>query len=92
MDITSFYFISFFLVLFICFYSVPVRFQWIILLGGSLFFYGYSGVKNICFVLLTAIISFFSGLILQTITWKNRQDFEMLLHQANNKYKENYHE
>ena len=45
-----------------------------------------------CFVLLTAIISFFSGLILQTITWKNRQDFEMLLHQANIEYKEKNHE
>lgn len=32
------------------------------------------------FVLLTAIISLFSGVILQTITWKNRQDFEMYLH------------
>ena len=32
-----------------------------------------------CFVILTAIISFFSGLVLQTITWKNKQDFEMQL-------------
>lgn len=45
-----------------------------------------------CFVLLAAIVSFFSGLILQTITWKNRQDFEMLLHQANNKFKEKKYE
>ena len=45
-----------------------------------------------CFVLLTAIISFFSGLILQTITWKNRQDFEMLLHEANNIFKEKSYE
>lgn len=33
-----------------------------------------------CFVILTAIISFFSGMVLQTITWKNKQDFEMQLH------------
>lgn len=32
-----------------------------------------------CFVLLAAIQSFFSGLILQTIGQKNRQDFEMQL-------------
>lgn len=31
------------------------------------------------FVLMTAIISFFSGMILQTIAHKNRQDFEMEL-------------
>ena len=32
-----------------------------------------------CFVVLTSIIAFFSGLILETINWKNRQDFEMNL-------------
>lgn len=31
------------------------------------------------FLILTAIISWFSGMILETITWKNRQDFEMQL-------------
>jgi len=31
------------------------------------------------FVILTAVLSFFSGVILETITWKNRQDFEMNL-------------
>jgi len=41
-----------------------------------------------CFVLLTAILSFFSGLILQTITWKNRQDFEMQLNRIYNEFKE----
>lgn len=32
-----------------------------------------------CFAILIGIISFFSGTILETITWKNRQDFEMEL-------------
>lgn len=36
-----------------------------------------------CFMILTGIISWFSGLILETITWKNRKDFEMELHIAN---------
>ena len=35
-----------------------------------------------CFSVLAAIQSFFSGLMLQTMRQKNRQDFEMLLHQA----------
>ena len=34
------------------------------------------------FILLTAIISLFSGLILNTITWKNKQDFESLFNKA----------
>lgn len=37
---------------------------------------------------LAAIISFFSGLVLDTMKQKNRQDFEMQLHSANNRYKE----
>ena len=32
-----------------------------------------------CFSLLTAVIALFSGVILETITWKNKQDFEMEL-------------
>lgn len=39
-----------------------------------------------CFVILTAIISWFSGQILHTIRWKNRQDFEMRLHQVKGDY------
>jgi len=31
------------------------------------------------FVFLIAIHSFFTGLLLQTILWKNKQDFEMNL-------------
>lgn len=38
--------------------------------------------------MLAAIISFFSGLVLDTIKQKNRQDFEMELHRANDMYKD----
>ena len=41
-----------------------------------------------CFALLTSIISLFSGVILDTITWKNRQDFEMELQRAKHWVKE----
>ena len=34
------------------------------------------------FAVLAAVNSFFAGLILETITWKNRQDFEMELHRV----------
>lgn len=34
------------------------------------------------FVMLASLMSFFCGLILETITWKNRQDFEMELHRV----------
>lgn len=38
--------------------------------------------------MLAAIISFFSGLVLDTMKQKNRQDFEMELHKSNDRYKE----
>jgi len=35
-----------------------------------------------CFAWLAALISFFVGIMLETITWKNRQDFELALLRA----------
>ena len=40
------------------------------------------------FVALAAIQSFFSGMILQNMVRKNRQDFEMELHRINDRYKD----
>ena len=39
-----------------------------------------------CFVILAAMVSFFAGLQLQTITRKNRQDFEMELQHVHYEY------
>ncbi len=40
------------------------------------------------FSILTSVISFFSGLVLQTIAWKNRQDFELAYNAAAEKKEE----
>lgn len=40
------------------------------------------------FVAMAAIISFFSGMVLDTIKQKNRQDFEMKLHSTDDRLKE----
>ena len=40
-----------------------------------------------CFVYLAAIIAFFAGVLLATISQKNRQDFEMILQQCDREYK-----
>ena len=40
-----------------------------------------------CFTLLAAIQSLFAGLMLQTMVQKNRQDFEMHLHEVSDKHK-----
>lgn len=41
-----------------------------------------------CFFALTAIVSFFGGLILDTIVKKDKQNFENQLHNASDKFKE----
>ena len=40
-----------------------------------------------CISILIGITSFFSGVILHTITWKNRQDFEMKLIEISDRFK-----
>jgi glycosyltransferase involved in cell wall biosynthesis len=42
----------------------------------------------ICFVILAAIISWFSGLILSTLVQQHKQDFEFKMHQVTNEYKQ----
>lgn len=39
------------------------------------------------FVLLTSILCLFAGIVLETMTWKNRQDFEMELHRISKESK-----
>lgn len=40
-----------------------------------------------CFVYLGALISFFTGVLLATISQKNKQDFEMILQECDREYK-----
>lgn len=54
------------------YYIVPKKWQWIVLLGASYYFYLCTGVKNLGFILLTTISTYlFAGLIeKQTIRQK----------------------
>ncbi len=69
-------FIALFLMIFSIGFMIPVLIDFF----ETGFVNHYPTLFVCCFIMLTAIIAFFSGLILQTITWKNRQDFEMQLH------------
>ena len=46
----------------------------------------------ICFVILTAIICLFSGIILTTLVQQHKQDFEFHFHQVSNEYKKLFSE
>ncbi len=55
---TSFRFIIFLIVLFILFYSIPKRFQWMLLLIASYVFYCFAGVKYLIYIIATTVTSY----------------------------------
>lgn len=58
MQFHSLYFVFFISIIFVIYYIVPKKFQWYILLLGSVLFYLFSGFINIFYVLFTTITTF----------------------------------
>lgn len=71
MTYTSLVFALFCLVLLFVYYAVPKKFQWIVLLIGSITFYLCSGVKYILYVLVTAFTTYITALYAH----KNKTEF-----------------
>lgn len=65
MTYTSFAFLVFLLFVFVIYYIVPKKFQWVLLLCASYAFYLFSGVKQVFFILATTVVSYSAGLIMQ---------------------------
>ena len=55
MDLLTLGFLLFCIVLVIIYYLVPKAMQWWVLLAASLYFYAMSGIKNMIYVLITAL-------------------------------------
>ena len=68
MSITSLNFIAFLVVLTLLYYVIPRRFQWPLLLAGSIYFYVQAGWKAVVFVLTTAILTYAAAL------WMEREN------------------
>ncbi len=58
MIFTSLNFILFLSVCFLVYYMLPLRFRWILLLVGSIFFYACSGWEKLIFVLATGLVTY----------------------------------
>ena len=54
---TSYGFIAFLAALFVLYYIIPKRFQWLLLLAADLLFYACAGWKGLCFMAATVIVS-----------------------------------
>ena len=71
MTYTSLTFALFCLILLLVYYVVPKKYQWMVLLAGSVAFYLFSGVKYILYVVITAFTTYITAIL----THKNKKDF-----------------
>jgi alginate O-acetyltransferase complex protein AlgI len=58
---TSYNFIAFLLILFIAYYSIPKKYQWVLLLAANFVFYSFSGWDNVVFITVTIISTYISS-------------------------------
>ncbi len=57
---TSYGFIAFIAILFILYYLIPKRFQWLLLLCADIVFYACAGWQGLCFMAVTVLVSWAS--------------------------------
>jgi len=58
MPFTTLAYIAFFTVVFLAYYVIPKRFQWVLLLVASIFFYGFSSLYYLIFLAVTIVITY----------------------------------
>ena len=68
-------FFAFLCILFILYYVLPKKYQWILLLFGSLFFYLNGPVSHVIFLLISAISTYYCGMALS----KNKSKTPVIL-------------
>ncbi|MBP0726357.1 MBOAT family protein [Bacillus sp. RG28] len=55
---TSYPFLVFIVLLFLVYYLIPKKYQWILLLGASYLFYGFAGLHFLFFIIVTTISTY----------------------------------
>ena len=76
MSLTSVTFLLFVLALTVVYFLVPKKYQWTILLAGSIIFYLSTGVKNIAYILITAFSTYMATLYMQKVTDEQKKYFK----------------
>ena len=64
---TSYRFILFILALFLVYYIIPKKYQWMLLLLASYIFYSIAGVKYLIYILATTLSTYFISLRLNQL-------------------------
>ncbi len=74
LNIISLYFIAFFIILSVVYYCIPKKFQWLILLTGSLVFYLSSDIRFFIFLLMSITTTFYAAKALHRLNEKIATD------------------
>lgn len=72
MNITSLSFIIFIFALWVIYYILPKKYQWILLLIASIGFYIYGGATSIIYVLLTSLSVYVATCFIEKLAIKNK--------------------
>lgn len=72
MSLISFKFILFCIILLLCYFFLPKKCQWIVLLVFSLFFYFLSGINNSIYIIITAFSTWLSALWIEKVGQKTK--------------------
>ena len=64
MLVTSYRFIAFLAALFLLYYCIPKRFQWLLLLAADVLFYACAGWKGLVFLSITILVSWLAGMLM----------------------------
>ncbi len=60
MSFTSYIFIGFLVLLFLVYYLIPKKFQWMLLLGASYIFYAFAGWSCLIYIAVTTVATYIS--------------------------------
>lgn len=71
---TSYGFIGFAALLFLLYYAVPGRFQWVLLLGANLLFYACAGWQGLLFMGATVLVSWAAGRLMKA-SFRGQRDY-----------------
>lgn len=88
---TSYGFIAFLCLFFLCYYLAPKRAQWVVLLCGSYFFYAFAGLECLAFILFTSLSSYIIARLMGRLAARERayleENAETLDKEGRKKYK-----
>lgn len=73
MSLVSLKFLFFCILLLICFFTFPRKFQWVVLLVFSLIFYAFAGIENSIYIIITSLSTWLGALWIEKITKKTKK-------------------